>query len=46
MANLRFNIIHHRPSDSFLVFDKRRDSSTANLLNCALVAKTTYRVAC
>jgi Domain of unknown function (DUF5916)/Carbohydrate family 9 binding domain-like len=44
-SNLRFNIIHHRLSDFFLVFNERRDSSTGGLLDRALVAKMTYMVA-
>ena len=44
-SNLRFNIIHHRLSDFFLVFNERRDSTTGGLLDRALVAKMTYMVA-
>ncbi len=44
-SNLRFNLIHHRLSDFFLVFNERRDSNTAGLLDRALVAKMTYMVA-
>jgi hypothetical protein len=44
-SNLRFNIIHHRLSDFFLVFNERRDSNTGGLLDRALVAKMTYMVA-
>ena len=44
-SNLRFNIIHHRLSDFFLVFNERRDSNTGSLLDRALVAKMTYMVA-
>ena len=44
-SNLRFNIIHHRLSDFFLVFNERRDSSTGGLLDRALVAKVTQMVA-
>jgi len=44
-SNLRFNVIHHRLSDFFLVFNERRDSSTRGLLDRALVAKVTQMVA-
>ncbi len=44
-SNLRFNLIHHRLSDFFLVFNERRDSITGGLLDRALVAKMTYMVA-
>jgi len=44
-SNLRFNVIHHRLSDFFLVFNERRDSNTGGLLDRALVAKMTYMVA-
>jgi len=44
-SNLRFNVIHHRLSDFFLVFNERRDSSTGGLLDRALVAKVTQMVA-
>ena len=44
-SNLRFNIIHHRLSDFFLVFNERRDSNTGDLLDRALVAKMTYMMA-
>ncbi|PYR68373.1 MAG: hypothetical protein DMF88_09490 [Acidobacteria bacterium] len=44
-SNLRFNIIHHRLSDFFLVFNERRDSTTGGLLDRALVAKVTQMVA-
>ena len=44
-SNLRFNVIHHRLSDFFLVFNERRDSSTGGLLDRALVAKVTHMVA-
>jgi hypothetical protein len=44
-SNLRFNIIHHRLSDFFLVFNERRDSNTGTMLDRALVAKMTYMVA-
>jgi hypothetical protein len=44
-SNLRFNIIHHRLSDFFLVFNERRDSSTGGLVDRAVVAKMTYMVA-
>jgi hypothetical protein len=44
-SNLRFNIIHHRLSDFFLVFNERRDSNTGAMLDRALVAKMTYMVA-
>jgi uncharacterized protein DUF5916/cellulose/xylan binding protein with CBM9 domain len=44
-SNLRFNLIHHRLSDFFLVFNERRDSSTGGLLDRALVAKVTQMVA-
>jgi hypothetical protein len=40
-----FNVIHHRLSDFFLVFNERRDSSTGGLLDRALVAKVTQMVA-
>ena len=44
-SNLRFNVIHHRLSDFFLVFNERRDSNTGGLLDRALVAKMTYMMA-
>ena len=44
-SNLRFNVIHHRLSDFFLVFNERRDTSTGGLLDRALVAKVTQMVA-
>jgi hypothetical protein len=44
-SNLRFNLIHHHLSDFFLVFNERRDSTTGDLLDRALVAKMTYMVA-
>jgi hypothetical protein len=44
-SNLRFNVIHHRLSDFFLVFNERRDSTTGGLLDRALVAKVTQMVA-
>ena len=44
-SNLRFNLIHHRLSDFFLVFNDRRDSITGDLIDRALVAKMTYMVA-
>ena len=44
-SNLRFNVIHHRLSDFFLVFNERRDSNTGVLIDRAFVAKMTYMVA-
>jgi hypothetical protein len=44
-SNLRFNVIHHRLSDFFLVFNERRDSGTGGLLDRALVAKVTQMLA-
>jgi hypothetical protein len=44
-SNLRCNVIHHRLSDLFLVFNERRDSTTGGLLDRALVAKMTYMMA-
>ena len=44
-SNLRFNLIHHRLSDFFLVVNERRDSNTGVLIDRAFVAKMTYMVA-
>ena len=44
-SNIRFNIIHRPLSDVFVVYNDRRDSGSASLLDRALIAKVTYLMA-
>ena len=44
-ANVRFNIIHRPLSDFFLVYNERRSTRGAELIDRALVAKLTWLVA-
>ena len=41
-SNIRFNIIHRPLSDFFLVYNERRNSTTGDLNDRAVVAKLTY----
>jgi hypothetical protein len=41
-SNIRFNIIHRPLSDFFLVYNERRNSTTGDLADRAIVAKLTY----
>ncbi len=43
-SNVRFNIIHRPLSDIFVVYNERRDSITAGLVDRALIAKMTYMI--
>jgi Domain of unknown function (DUF5916)/Carbohydrate family 9 binding domain-like len=44
-SNVRFNIIHRPLSDFFLVYNERRDSTTDDLIDRAVIAKVTYMMA-
>ncbi|MBI4444985.1 MAG: carbohydrate binding family 9 domain-containing protein [Acidobacteria bacterium] len=41
-SNIRFNIIHRPLSDLFIVYNERRDSTSGDLLERALIGKLTY----
>jgi len=43
-SNIRFNIIHRPLSDFFIVYNERRDSTTGDLADRAIVAKLTYMI--
>jgi hypothetical protein len=43
-SNIRFNIIHRPLSDFYLVYNERRNSTTGDLTDRAVVAKLTYMI--
>ena len=44
-SNVRFNFIHRPLSDFFLVYNERRQESTGDLIDRAVIAKVTYLMA-
>lgn len=43
-SNIRFNLIHRPLSDLFLVYNERRDSTSGELIDRAVIAKVTYMI--
>ncbi|MBI4444986.1 MAG: carbohydrate binding family 9 domain-containing protein [Acidobacteria bacterium] len=44
-SNIRFNLIHRPLSDFYLVYNERRDSTSGDLIDRAIIAKLTYMIA-